>query len=163
MVSITLDETRISVRLVIDDDGQGCFDMVDFLLGPVDTAEGIAANTGGAHSAEDVTCAVFKTASGIVGTGSRNFNAADTFDRATVVGSAGTLQILMFTDTDLVVVQGRDETHFPLRSPPHVHQPLMQTIVDELQGVGACPSTGESGARASWVKGRSVGEFYGRP
>ena len=35
--------------------------------------------------------------------------------------------------------------------PPHVHQPLIQTIVDELNGVGCCPSTGESGARTAAV------------
>jgi len=43
------------------------------------------------------------------------------------------------------------ETVYPIRNPPHVHQPLIQTIVDELHGRGRCESTGESGARATRV------------
>jgi hypothetical protein len=34
------------------------------------------------------------------------------------------------------------------------HQPLIQTIVDELNGNGKCPSTGESGARTAQRDGR---------
>ena len=48
-----------------------------------------------------------------------------------------------------------------MRNPPHVHQPLIQTIVDELAGVGRCESTGESGARASWVLEQCVAGYYG--
>jgi hypothetical protein len=48
-----------------------------------------------------------------------------------------------------------------LRNPPHVHQPLIQSIVDELRGRGQCVSTGESGARTSWVMDRCL-EGYQR-
>jgi len=41
-----------------------------------------------------------------------------------------------------------------------VHQPLVQTIVDELAGRGRCESTCESGARASWVMEECVREYY---
>ena len=33
---------------------------------------------------------------------------------------------------------------FAVPDPPHVHQPLIQTIVDEQNGIGRCPSTGET-------------------
>ena len=45
---------------------------------------------------------------------------------------------------------GRTRT-IEIEHPAHVQQPLIQTIVDELTGVGTCPSTGESGARATRV------------
>ena len=35
--------------------------------------------------------------------------------------------------------------------PKHIQQPLIQTIVDELQGKGICPSTGISGARTNKI------------
>jgi len=35
--------------------------------------------------------------------------------------------------------------------PEHIQQPLIQTIVNELRGVGVCPSTGESGIRTTKV------------
>jgi predicted dehydrogenase len=138
------------------------FDMIDFLLGPIADATGIAVNTGGTYRAEDVTGAVFRTASGTVGTGSWNFNAADTFDCITVSGSGGHLQIPMFTNTELVLLADGETTRFPIRNPPHVHQPLVQTIVDELAGRGQCASTGDSGARASWVMDQCIGAYYGR-
>lgn len=137
-----------------------CFDMLDFLLGPITVATGIAVNTGGTYDAEDVTAAIFQTASGVVGTGSWNFNTAETFDRITLTGANGALHIPMFTDGDLVLVKGGDTISFPIRNPPHVHQPLIQTIVDQLHGLGRCPSTGDSGARASWVMDQCVREFY---
>jgi hypothetical protein len=40
--------------------------------------------------------------------------------------------------------------------PAHVQQPLIQSVVDELLGRGTCPSTGESGARTSWVMDQLV-------
>jgi hypothetical protein len=46
-----------------------------------------------------------------------------------------------------------------IRNPPHVHQPLIQTIVDELRGRGE--STGASGARASWVTDRLLDGYRG--
>ena len=55
---------------------------------------------------------------------------------------------------------GREEI-LPIRNPPHVHQPLIQTIVDELRGRGRCESTGESGARASWVMDRLLERYRG--
>ena len=45
--------------------------------------------------------------------------------------------------------------------PAHVHQPLVQTIVDELQGSGRCTSTGQSGLRASAVIDRILEGYYG--
>jgi len=35
-------------------------------------------------------------------------------------------------------------------------QSLIQTVVDELNGVGLCPSKGESAARTAWVMDRMV-------
>jgi predicted dehydrogenase len=139
-----------------------CFDMVDFLLGPIAMATGLAANTGDTYEAEDVTGAVFQTAAGVVGTGSWNFNSMDTEDEIRITGSDGEIRIPMFTDSDLVVVKRNDRISFPIRNPPHVHQPLVQTIVDELHGQSTCPSTGASGARASWVLDQCVREYYSR-
>jgi hypothetical protein len=65
----------------------------------------------------------------------------------------------VFTDGDVVITRGTDREVLPLRNPPHVHQPLIQTIVDELRGQGRCDSTGESGARASWVMDRLLEDY----
>jgi 1,5-anhydro-D-fructose reductase (1,5-anhydro-D-mannitol-forming) len=60
------------------------------------------------------------------------------------------------------VIRGRSSRHLcDVRNPPHVHQPLIQTIVDELGGHGECPSTGESAARTSRVLDECVRDYYG--
>jgi len=133
-----------------------CFDLVDFLFGPITDARGVALNTGGAYGAEDVTSAVFRVGDRMTGTGTWNFNADAKTDVLTIAGSEGTIASPIFSDTDLVVSRGRERRLLPLRNPPHVHQPLIQTIVDELRGRGRCESTGESGARASWVMDRCL-------
>ena len=45
---------------------------------------------------------------------------------------------------------------------PHVHQPLIQTIVNELKGHGRCDSTRRGGARTAWVMERCLAGNYGR-
>jgi 1,5-anhydro-D-fructose reductase (1,5-anhydro-D-mannitol-forming) len=128
------------------DIGSHCLDLVDYLAGSIQSIEGFTANTACVYAAEDVVSAAFRLENGAVGTGTWNFNASDSFDQIRLTGSSGELSSSIFSGPDL-------------QNPPHVHQPLIQTIVDELRGRGACPSTGESGARASWAMDRCVGRL----
>ncbi len=136
------------------------FDMVDFLAGPITAASGFAINTGGAYAAEDVTVSAFRIGDALVGTGIWNFNAAESLDSITFTGSQGQLATTLFTDTDVSVKRDGQESVYRFRNPPHVHQPLIQTIVDELRGQGRCESTGGSGARSSWVMERCLEGYY---
>jgi predicted dehydrogenase len=138
-----------------------CLDLVDFLVGPVTAATGFAINSGGAYDAEDVTASAFQIGNEVVGTGLWNFNAAGKSDRLVFTGSGGELRTPVFTDGDVVVLTGAGEQIHPVRNPPHVHQPLIQAIVDELRGEGRCESTGVSAARTSWVMDRCL-EGYRR-
>jgi 1,5-anhydro-D-fructose reductase (1,5-anhydro-D-mannitol-forming) len=137
------------------------FDLLDFLLGPIAEVSGYAENTGGSYAVEDVTAACFRFESGPVGTGVWNFNADHQEDWLVLTGAEGTIRTPVFTDGDVVVTarNGRERRR-EVRNPPHVHQPLVQTVVDELRGLGACASTGESGARTSRVLERCVEGFY---
>lgn len=138
------------------------FDLVDFLVGRIIEVAGYAINTGRTYSAEDVTGVAFHAENGVVGTGVWNFNAGRTADVMLVDGSEGQLQTPIFGDGDVIVRRAGETVVHPIRNPPHVHQPLIQSIVDELLGSGRCESTGESGARASWVMDRCVANYYGR-
>lgn len=139
-----------------------CLDLVDFLAGPITDVSGIALNTGGTYAAEDVTAAAFRIDTRIAGTGIWNFHAGAKTDAIAFTGSEGALTTPVFADADVVLTRRDGVQSFPLRNPPHVHQPLIQTIVDELRGRGRCESTGESGARASWVMDRCLAGYYGR-
>jgi predicted dehydrogenase len=136
------------------------FDVLDFLLGPLVQVAGLSANTGGAYAAEDVTAAVFQFDRGAVGTGIWNFNASETVDRLTICGATGEIVTSVFNDIDVTILRNTSvETH-PVRNPSHVHQPLIQTIVDEWNGRGVCPSTGTSAARTSKILDACVANYY---
>ncbi len=140
--------------------GSHCFDLLDFLVGRISRVDGHSINTAGAYSAEDVTAAAFEFTNGVIGTGVWNFNAAEKTDVMTFIGSGGELHAPIFSDGDVVVKSGNVQAVERVRNPPHVHQPLIQTIVDELNGNGTCPSTGESAARTSWVLDQCVANYY---
>ncbi len=134
-------------------------DLLDWFFGPVVEAHGVALNTGGAYAAEDVVSASMTFASGVVGTGIWNFNAPHSHDEIVVTGTAGELRTPVFGDADVALSRNGRTERFPFDRPPHVHQPLVQAIVDELRGRGRSPSTGETGARTSWVMDRCLGRY----
>lgn len=136
------------------------FDIIDFLAGPITSAAGFALNTGGSYAAEDVTATAFQIGDKVVGTGVWNFNAPTSADSIVFTGSTGEIATAVRADDDVVVTRGGDRNVYRFRNPPHVHQPLIQTIVDELRGRGRCESTGESGARSSWVTERCLESYY---
>jgi predicted dehydrogenase len=142
------------------DMGSHMIDLMDFFAGPIEDAAGFAVNTGGAYAAEDGTAAAFRFASGAVGTGIWNFNAAAACDEFVLTGTRGSIATGVFSDADVVIDRGGHRDVLSPRNPPHIHQPLIQTIVDELHGRGTCPSTGESAARTSWALDQCLRAYY---
>lgn len=137
-------------------------DLLDFFFGPAVEAHGVALNTGGTYAAEDVVTAALAFESGVAATGTWNFNAAGARDGITITGTAGELRTPVFGDGDVVLTRGDDVERLPFERPAHVHQPLVQAIVDELRGRGRSPSTGESGARTSWVMDQCLESYRAR-
>ena len=127
-------------------------DFLDYVLGPVRAVQGFAGHQTGLYPAEDVVTGSFVFQSGVQGAGVWCFTAYDAHDSVEIVGERGRISFSTFGADDpvrLVTADGADELHIP--HPPHVQQPLIQTVVDELLGRGRCPSTGDSATRTSWV------------
>ncbi len=138
------------------------FDIIDFLVGPITAVSGYAINTGKSYAPEDVTVAAFQVGDHFAGTGTWNFNASESVDSIAFSGSRGYLTTAVRADADVGVTRDGQLNTYRFRNPQHVHQPLIQTVVDELRGRGrvTCESTGETGARASWVMERCVEGYY---
>jgi predicted dehydrogenase len=127
------------------------FDIFDFFFGPVTKVRGFAANIAGAYSPEDTVTASYSFASGVIGSGVWCF-ASDRDDEITeVIGTEGSLTFHPFTFAPIRLLRNGMASAFPIENPPHVQQPLIQSIVDQLNGTGQCPSTGISAARTAWV------------
>lgn len=127
------------------------FDFLDFVFGPVVEAHGIASNHSGAYPAEDTVVAAYRFRSGVQGCGTWCYTAAEDYEMNEIVGERGRIIFSTSQAVPIRLFRGGAVEEFPIADPPHVHQPLIQTIVAELNGQGSCPSTGTSAARTAWV------------
>ena len=134
-------------------------DFFDLLFGPVERVRAFAGNQGGNYRVEDIVTASFRFASGVLGSGAWCYTADREEEFNEIVGAKGRIR---FSTTRPVPIQlSRDGgvEEIAVEDPPHVHQPLIQTMVDELNGNGKCPSSGQSAARTTWVIDEILREF----
>jgi predicted dehydrogenase len=134
-------------------------DFLDFVFGPIADVRGFAANRGGGYRAEDVVTAAWRFASGVHGSGAFCYAADRDDEWNEIVGSAGRIRFSTTKAVPIRVECGDAVEEIPVDDPPHVHQPLVQTIVDELNGTGRCASTGASAARTTRVIDRILRDY----
>jgi len=133
-------------------------DILDFVLGPIETIHAIAGNQAGAYPAEDVVSASYRFASGAYLSGAWCFSADFDDEYNEIIGSKGRIRFSTFPPFNagpqpapMRIMRGNSTEELPIADPPYVHQPLIQTIVDELNGKGHCPSTPASALRTAQV------------
>ncbi len=132
----------------------GChmLDFLDFVIGPIVSVNGFAANQGSPYAAEDIVTANFVFENGILGTGSWCFTSYKRVDQIDIIGTSGQISFSVFGTGPLVLMTQSGDTRILIDHPEHVQQPLIETVVNSiLNETDACPSTGESAARTSWV------------
>ena len=146
-------------------------DILDFILGPIESIRAFADNQAGAYPPEDIVSASYRFASGAYGSGAWCF-ATDCDDEYNeIVGASGRIRFSTFPPLSppsgrppvpIRIVRGDSVEEMPVADPPYVHQPLIQTIVDELSGSGRCPSTPDSALRTARVIDDTLAEFRAR-
>ena len=164
-----LDSKNLPWRLQAEHAGAGLFldigshtlDILDFLLGPLTHYHGDARNQSSPHDVEDSAVMHFETQGGALGVGAWNFASAIHEDVIEITGTEARLSMSTFGNDPVRLITAQGGQEFNLPNPPHVHQPLVQTIVDELLGRGQCPSTGVSAARTSAVMDAVLEGYYG--
>jgi len=142
------------------DVGSHALDILDFLLGPLEDVCGTAANTASDYDAEDSVALTFR-AGGALGSMSWDFASEVKDDTMRLSGTDGEIAFPMFTSTPVRLENASGVQLFDLPYPPHVAQPLIQSVVDDLLGRGECPSTGVSARRTSRVMDRVLDRYYG--
>jgi predicted dehydrogenase len=133
------------------------FDYLDYVLGPITAAQGMGVNHGKTYPADDHVIAHFAFESGAIGVGDWCFTAAHHVDRTQIIGTEGTISFACFDTSPVTITRGESVESLDLDNPPHVQQPLIQTMVDQLNGGEVCPSTGESALRTTWVTDQILG------
>jgi predicted dehydrogenase len=159
-------------RLMAEHAGAGLFldlgshalDVLDFLLGPLKNVVGQSRNIGGQYDVEDDVSLSFDSPQGAVGVAAWNFVSARSEDEFIITGENGEIHFPCFAAGPLRLIgaDGKQE-EFDQPNPPHVAQPLIQMIVDDLLGVGEkkSPSTGVSALRTQEIMDRALENYYG--
>lgn len=129
-------------------------DYLEYTLGPIVEAKGMSENQAGLYPAPDTVTGLLKFESGAVATGSWCFTVPEDHfcDQTEIIGSKGKITFSFFDSQVLHIETETTDEKIEIPHPEHVHQPLVDLVVQELRGEGACPSTGITGIRANmWI------------
>jgi len=143
------------------DVGSHTLDILDFLVGPLEDISGNARNVSSTFLVEDSVVMKFKAAGDALGAATWNFAAPVQEDLIEITGTNGRISLSTFGNDPVKLITKEGSEQFDRPNPPHIQQPLIQTIVDELLGRGKCPSTGESAARTSKAMDTALDRYYG--
>ncbi|GAB4043547.1 Gfo/Idh/MocA family protein [Spirosoma litoris] len=129
------------------------FDYLEYVLGPIKTASGIARNQAGLYQADDIVVANFEFESGVLGTGTWCYtvNKEQRIEETELIGSKGKITFSFFTMNLIKVETEAGSVEYTIPAPTNIQQPLIESIVNELRGGGKSPSTGETGARSNMI------------
>jgi predicted dehydrogenase len=128
-------------------------DIVRFLLGGIVQANGVSGNAGGLYEVEDTVSASFIFESGVIGSFIWSYVSSpmQEEDYVEIAGEKGSIRFSTFTFSDIELKTSTGITKFSFPKPQHIQMDMIQTIVNELNGAGVCPSTGETAAQTNWV------------
>lgn len=128
-------------------------DVLDFLLGEIEAAKGYTTNRGGFYEVEDLVSMTCRFKSGVLGTGLWCYvsDPSQEEDQVEITGTQGRISFSSFTYTPVRLTTSLGIEEFPIPAPTFSQWQIIQTVVDELRGVGSCPSTGASSLRTAKV------------
>lgn len=166
-------------RLRAEEAGAGLFydlgshllDIFDFLFGPLQNVAGWAENVASPQLEVEDSVAMTFSAAGAPGVASWNCASWQRADLIEIFGTEGKIALSCFGCDDIRLETAAGVQSFEGQLPPHVHQGLVQTIVDQLNGQGSALSTGATALRTmevmdtvlhAYYRGRDD-EFWARP
>ncbi|PQV63609.1 putative dehydrogenase [Abditibacterium utsteinense] len=136
-------------------------DVFDYLFGPLQNVAGIAKNLATPEIEVEDNVAMSFLAAGVPAAASWNFASWSRADRIEIFGTQGKISLSCFGSDDVRLESSSGLKTFNGKLPPHVHQGLVQTVVDELNGQGRALSTGESALRTMRVMDTVLSDYYG--
>jgi predicted dehydrogenase len=153
------DSAHLPWRVIPEIAGGGYFidlashtlDLLDYFFGPVTEVNSLVTNQAKLYPAEDTVVANLRFKSGVLASAVWCFCASSREDKVTITGSEGEIFFSTFIERDVVMENKEGRTSWPFIKPEHIQQPHVQSIVNQLNGTGICPSDGLSAARTNWV------------
>lgn len=151
-------------RLQLDISGGGYFydlaphqiDILQDLFGVITRAHGYPANRAHLYEAEDTISACFFFESGIPGSGSWCFVGHESAkeDCIEIIGDKGSLSFSVFNYEPIRLINSEGKKDIVVPNPPYVQLPIIQKVIEDLQGIGICECTAISATPTNWVLDR---------
>jgi 1,5-anhydro-D-fructose reductase (1,5-anhydro-D-mannitol-forming) len=143
--------------------GSHALDLFDFFVGPIQFGWGRVRNRESKDfDVEDSVTLRFDTPLKISGVGHWSFFGGEQMDAFMIGGELGALHFSCFGNGPIYLKRANGTTEaFDLPNPPHVQQPLIQNIVDDLLGKAKSPSTGQTALRTQQVMDAALESYYG--
>jgi len=126
-------------------------DIMNFIFGDVTDVQVRTQNLGNYYEPEDTIFATLTYQSGITLTATWCFVSHHQEDLIEIVGEKGRITLSCFGTDPLILQTDSGTQSFDFTPPQHVHQPLIQTIVDELNGGAMSPSPLHTSLNTAWV------------
>ena len=135
-------------------------DLLQEIFGPILRAHGYKDNRGGLYQTEDTVSASFQFPDGLPGSGSWCFVASERSktDRIEIMGTQGVIAFSVFTYEPIVLLNAEGRQEFTIPNPDHVQMPLIQNVVEHLQGISICTCDSISATTVNWVMDRILGK-----
>ena len=162
-------EDKLPWRLKPEISGGGYFydlaphqlDLLQDMFGVIIEANGICANVGKLYSAEDSVSACFRFENGLPGSGSWCFVGHESAqeDCIELIGERGILKFSVFSFDPIELITNEGAQKIDVPNPPYVQLPIIQRVIESLQGTGVCTSTCVSATPVNWVLDRILGKF----
>ena len=161
--------TQLPWRVQRDIAGGGYFydlaphqlDLLQQLFGPILHANGYCSNRAHLYETEDTVSASFQFVDGLPGSGTWCFCAHESAktDRIQIIGDHGQVSFSVFTyePIELITEQGREE--LVIENPAHVQLPLIQEVVEHIQGIHICQMDSVSATSVNWVMDKILGKL----
>jgi 1,5-anhydro-D-fructose reductase (1,5-anhydro-D-mannitol-forming) len=143
------------------DVGSHALDLLDYFLGPLEDIQGKAANVASPYEVEDAVALTFRAPGGALGAMTWNFAGAVNDDVMRLSGTEGEISFPLFNHVPIRLTDAKGAHEIDVPYPKTVAQPFIQSIVDDLLGGAACPSTGISARRTSLAMDRVLEGYYG--
>lgn len=144
-------DSKIALGGYFDDLASHGFDLFNFLLGDIEEVHGIATNQQGNYKAFDALSACWKHPKNITGSGSWNFGSRLHEDHAVLYGSEGEIHFSIFLEAPISLHTADETQQLTIEHPENVQLPFVQAMAKTLLEGVPHPSSGKSGAHASWV------------
>lgn len=166
---LSYDRSNLPWRVIPDIAGGGYFydlaphqiDILQELFGYILDASGVSSNRAGLYDAEDSVSACFRFEDGLIGSGSWCFVADESAkeDRIEIIGDKGMVCFSVFTFQPIALHDSTGRHEFDIPNPEHVQFPLVQAVVDHLNGKSECTCNGLSATPTNWVMDKILGKI----